>query len=808
MSERAIMIFWEYIENARELIADGNLVAAGEVVDSAEATLQSESFGQEQKLTFLEQFKCLNGLREPETDGGAITLVPEVRDDANIDLDIYVVKPANGVSLVTCCMNRNENLVKALPSWIACKDINEIIIVDWSSNEPVREYLASHQFTDPRIKVIRVDNQPRWILSYAFNVGFRAASYNKILKTDADIIIYPEFFTKNKLRENTFIAGDWRIAEKGQEHINGFFFVYREKLQNIKAFNEYITTYGWDDDDIYSRMVDSGLARKHVDVKTIYHIPHDDALRIGNLAIAKDQINYLNELHNTPKFKIFTNKHIANIMPVWNKDRLFLPFRIVENSDGYLRLVQSGQSIHYVPAHIRDQAEYLAEVELTSWVAGLRAFDLDKPELRLLLKAKPQHEVTILDVELTAYNHQRNKFKYWSNYVLIYIHPDAIKKEGSRIAQFMKRLSTSLNKLEYGLVIQSDAERDVKPILDACEQIAFIPGWRNIGNLSKFNIDEVSAECLIESNQTIIINTDSVDYDKYDYAIFQATSLNPNRDKFYIDAQHGLGNRLRAIGSAAAIANATGKQLVIVWEPDHHCECRFSDLFDYDGEVIEKSFVERAKEDGDLFNYMEIEEGAEKDKPIKVSPTKYTYARAAYTLVHEASHWDAENAFIKQLKPSKQVLDLIEPFNVDGYIAAHIRMEAGKGLDHNTYDSVENWTQEGHDQLHYWREKSHYSAFIKRIDQLINEDENIKLFVATDLQETYDIFQQYYGDRLVYLKRNVFDRSKEQIIYAMADVLLLSKCKKLLGSTWSSFSEAAMRLSDTYSEIEMSGRDF
>ena len=154
------------------------------------------------------------------------------------------------------------------------------------------------------------------------------------------------------------------------------------------------------------------------------------------------------------------------------------------------------------------------------------------------------------------------------------------------------------------------------------------------------------------------------------------------------------------------------------------------------------------------------------------------------------------------------MLELLEPFDVDGYIAAHIRMEAGKGLDHNTYDSVENWTQEGHDQLHYWREKSHYSAFIKRIDQLIDEDNELKLFVATDLQETYDIFQQYYGDRLVYLKRNVFDRSKEQIIYAMADVLLLSKCKKLLGSTWSSFSEAAMRLSDTYSEIEMSGKEF
>ena len=808
MSESTQMVFWKYIENAREFVADGNLLAAEEAVDNAGTVLESESFGREQKLTFLEQFKFLNGLDEPKERDIAPQSVPEVRNDINIDLDSYVVKPADGVSLVTCCMNRNENLVKALPSWIACKDINEIVIVDWSSEEPVSDYLQSHQLTDPRIKVIRVDNQPRWILSYAFNIGFRAASYSKILKTDADIVIYPEFFAKNNLRENTFIAGDWRIAEKGQEHINGFFFVYREKLLNIKGFNEYITTYGWDDDDIYSRLANSGLSRKHVDVSTIYHIPHDDALRIGNLGLAKDKINYLNELHNTPRFKIFTNKHIANIMPLWNKDRLFLPFNVVENKAGYLKLVQTGESIHYVPAHIRDQAEYLAEVELTSWVAGLRAFDLDKSELRNLLKSKPQSEVIVLDVELTIYNHNRKNFKYYSNYIIVYLHPDLVKQQANNIAKFMARLSKSLNQLGYGLVIQSDAERDVKTILETCDQIAFVPGWRNIGEISSVNIGEISADCLIEQNCSIVVNAESIDYRKLDYAIFQATSLSPNRDKFYIDAQHGLGNRLRAIGSAAAIAQATGKQLVIVWEPDHHCECRFSDLFEYEGEVIEKSFVDKARQEGDLFNYMEIEDGSEKDRPIVVSPLKYTYARAAYTLVHDASHWEAENAFIKQLKPSKQVLELLEPFDVDGYIAAHIRMEAGKGLDHNTYDSVENWTQEGHDQLHYWREKSHYSAFIKRIDQLIEEDNELKLFVATDLQETYDIFQQYYGDRLVYLKRNVFDRSKEQIIYAMADVLLLSKCKKLLGSTWSSFSEAAMRLSDTYSEIEMSGRDF
>lgn len=801
------MQFWKSIDVARRLIKDGDSVAAQEILESADELAKECPYNARKKMAFLESFKFLYELEANAIESN-LPAVSSVNSENNIDLDQLVEQVATGTSLVTCCMNRNENLVKALPSWIACSDINEIVIVDWSSTEPVFDYLKAHGIEDERIKVVRVNDQSRWILSYAFNVGFRAASYDKILKTDADIIVYPDFFNKNQLSKKAFIAGDWRIAEAGQEHINGFFYVHREDLLAIKGFNEYITTYGWDDDDIYHRLTEAGTRRKPVDVKTIYHIPHDDALRVGNLGKPKDEINYLDELHNTPRFKIFTNKHIAHIMPVWNKDRYFLPFTIIKNTPQYICVEQSGESIHYVPQHIRDQAEYLSELELTSWTCGLRTYDLNKEALRGLLHKKPLQQLTQLDIEVANYNANTLGFDYSDNYVVVSFHPDEIKRDSKAIAHFLNGLRNKLNVLDYGVVIQSDAYRDVEVVTNVCEGLAFVPGWRNVGDLPTVKISELSPKALLDTGQSIRIETASIDLQSSSYPILQKITLDPNRDKFYIDAQHGLGNRLRAIGSAAAIAQATGKQLVIVWEPDHHCECRFVDLFDYDGEVIEKSFVDKAREVGDLFNYMEIEEGSEKDKPIKVSPTKYTYARAAYTLVHEASHWEAENAFIKQLKPSKQVLDLIEQFNVDGYIAAHIRMEAGKGLDNNTYDSVENWTQEGHDQLHYWREKSHYSAFIKRIDQLIEEDRDLKLFIATDLQETYDIFQQYYGDRLVYLKRNVFDRSKEQIIFAMADVLLLSKCKKLLGSTWSSFSEAAMRLSDTYSEIEMSGRDF
>jgi hypothetical protein len=149
-----------------------------------------------------------------------------------------VENPKEGVSVVNCCRNRTENILKALPTWLVHKEIREVIIIDWTSDDPVSESLKENGFKDDRIKVIRVENEPRWILSYAFNLGFRMAQYDRILKIDADITLKENFFDKNPLIAGTFIAGDWTKAEKGQEHINGFFYIKIKDILKIKGFND------------------------------------------------------------------------------------------------------------------------------------------------------------------------------------------------------------------------------------------------------------------------------------------------------------------------------------------------------------------------------------------------------------------------------------------------------------------------------------------------------------------------------------------------------------------------------------------
>eukprot|EP00177_Eucheuma_denticulatum_P002064 GFKZ01003692.1.p1 GENE.GFKZ01003692.1~~GFKZ01003692.1.p1 ORF type:complete len:578 (-),score=52.01 GFKZ01003692.1:632-2365(-) len=51
---------------------------------------------------------------------------------------------------------------------------------------------------------------------------------------------------------------------------------------------------------------------------------------------------------------------------------------------------------------------------------------------------------------------------------------------------------------------------------------------------------------------------------------------------FFIHPQNGLGNRLRAMGSALALARATRRVPVVVWERDAHLGASFNDLFESD----------------------------------------------------------------------------------------------------------------------------------------------------------------------------------------------------------------------------------
>lgn len=286
------------------------------------------------------------------------------------------------------------------------------------------------------------------------------------------------------------------------------------------------------------------------------------------------------------------------------------------------------------------------------------------------------------------------------------------------------------------------------------------------------------------------------------------------RPRLFVDVQHGLCNRLRAMASAAAIAARTRRQLVVIWVPDHHCEARIGDVLSYDGLVIEdRNGADLMRgQCARIYNYIEIEDGAHFQEEILPEGEPYhgqdIYIRSAYTLNSRFCADHDEQIFLRGLCPSQPVLALMRQVVFPSDVAVHIRMSTGQAYDHLSYEAPHNWPQHRHEELTAWREKSNVERFIARLDRLLTEQNIQTVFVAADLESTYEDMMHRYGHRVRWLKRRYYDRSVEQIQYAFADIMLLGAAPLFLASSWSSFSDVAQRLARPGRRVERSGYDF
>jgi hypothetical protein len=599
-----------------------------------------------------------------------------------------------GYSLVTCCMNRNDHLLQTLPTWLVHQSIDEIVIVDWSSEIPVAVSLEQAGIHDPRIRVLRVEDEGSWVLSHAYNIGFRATTKDKIVKVDSDIILDAEFFTRNDMGVGKLTAGNWRQADSGQTHVNGFFVVGRKDLLAVNGFNERIVTYGWDDDDLYDRLTDSGVKRVDVDPETIRHIDHSDTRRLDRPKIKP--VTGWDEVQAFPQFWISLNRQTAMSSAPWDSSSPMASFRILGEAKGVMRFRRS------------------------------HPFGVDTNLIGTRLERAEAAVSAIQDV-----------FK-------------GVKVTASREA------------VDYALMTRS--------LKDA---IAVI-GTRPLQSIEEN--DEVTAPI----------------------------GLSQNKPKLIVDAQHGLGNRLRAIASGAAFAQVNDRELIVRWVPDEHCDCSFASLFDFDGTVEDTS-------DTNPENVLEVDLMSKAfreafDSASLVQAKRDIVIQSAYRFTFGGPYDDLERKFLRGLKPSADVQEMIDSVRSPNDIAVHVRMNGGAATDPHG-DVPGDWSKSEDEIARRARSRSHYGFFFKRIDQLLNTSPNATIFLASDNSESYGAFTAKYNDRVTSLPRAVYDRSEVQLKYALADVILLSRAPLLLGSNWSSFTEIAHSMSKDQ-KLEMSGQDF
>ncbi|KAJ8906526.1 hypothetical protein NDN08_003019 [Rhodosorus marinus] len=289
---------------------------------------------------------------------------------------------------------------------------------------------------------------------------------------------------------------------------------------------------------------------------------------------------------------------------------------------------------------------------------------------------------------------------------------------------------------------------------------------------------------------------------------------------FFAHCMHGLGNRIRALGSSMAVARNTGRELVVIWDNDSHCSAKFSDLFGNDYPVIENlkatfPFTQEALTDPawatvKAFNYMDTEEGSEKNKEVTELKGNHIYYKGAFIMnAPKLSSWKMDNDELAKLKPSADVQEILDKFDprqdFSDVVSVHIR-NRGLDTDIDGVDSKREYTEKGAADMQYWRERSHYTNFVKKMQEIVTAEPQTKFYLSSDTVHILDEMKRLFPGKILVTPRDCDDRGGDCIKYALADLYLLARGKYVLGSNWSSFTEAAQRLGGL--QGFMAGRDF
>ena len=243
------------------------------------------------------------------------------------------------ISAVISSMNRTDRLIQMLPTWAKIEMIKDIVVVDWSSKDP----LAHDKDIKPilekydKIKIVRVDGQKYFHLGKSYNLGYQFTDQiNRILlKLDVDYMSLNEEWIKtlvfgkdDRSLKRYFICGLFRFCKSS----SGFLLLNKEDFQRVNGYNEnFESTWGYDDQDIQKRLLelyepnDPNCPFRQIFfwnfANFIYHIPHSDEMRTEN---------YINNITNDE-----INKKISEENLNWS----FQKYKIIEKSLNYHKIV-------------------------------------------------------------------------------------------------------------------------------------------------------------------------------------------------------------------------------------------------------------------------------------------------------------------------------------------------------------------------------------------------------------------------------------------------------------------------------------
>ena len=258
-----------------------------------------------------------------------------------------------------------------------------------------------------------------------------------------------------------------------------------------------------------------------------------------------------------------------------------------------------------------------------------------------------------------------------------------------------------------------------------------------------------------------------------------------------IDACFGLGNRMRTVASAMAVAAAARRPLLVIWVPDGHMNCSIHALFAGPlpfavlEEALPIAWLPTAR--FQAFNYMPGEAGAVKREWVRMHARQHLFVRSAYRVAHERGEWPYTMRKLRELRPLPPVAaQLVADSSM---IGLHVR---------GVVDAISDYGANGTAALAQWRERTSWPKFVARMRR---EPANRRFYLAADSPAAYEGLAAAFPGQLAFAARPArcrlegsrcdIERGCEASSAALVDILNLARTQRVLGSFYSSFSEVA-----------------
>lgn len=266
-----------------------------------------------------------------------------------------------------------------------------------------------------------------------------------------------------------------------------------------------------------------------------------------------------------------------------------------------------------------------------------------------------------------------------------------------------------------------------------------------------------------------------------------------------VAAAGGLANRMRAIASGVALGSAAGCRCIVIWDNNVDLRADFNDLFVMNDMPVDITPV-RSRTERLLYSLPR-----KKNLYLPALLQSGKYSHRIYDGINCEWYGEHPDALLRDVKCADgsvliysgqqfypfpdELLRSLFRFSHE----VHVRAGEIAGSELNFDFGIHVRRTDNVDSI----ENSPIDVFKDKIDSLVSMDPEARIFVASDSQEVKQILSEKYPLNVFYNEVAADRKSRNGMIDAAAEMLILSRTDAIFGSYWSSYSEMAALLGNT-----------